>query len=354
MLLSVLPASTGDSLIVKWKGNSGLHRNLLIDGGMSSSYKHALRREIESILVNKQKIDLLILTHTDSDHIGGLLRLLAEMQLENFPRNLIAYCWFNSAGVLSKYFHTKPEKDKEIFIPYIGKDLSANQAHTLESYLDQVSTLTNTLPIQNRLTENIDGLEIEVLSPRETDLIKLLNNWKIENLDKGPVQISRAKYDYSESICELVSRDFIEDTGIPNGSSITTLVEYDSKKILLLADSHPSQIVLALSERGYTVANRLELDCVKVSHHGSRHNTSDQLLDLITCSRFAISTNGNNIHALPHKEALSRIVKHNHSRGISTELIFNYQTPSEQIFSEQEMREFNFNCLYQNNINLSL
>ena len=85
-----------------------------------------------------------------------------------------------------------------------------------------------------------------------------------------------------------------------------------------------------------------------VSHHGSRGNTNFELLELIDCSKFIVSANAKNKHYFPHKEAFARILA-NPARKIAEKisLIFNYgNSEIKNIFTKQEMEEYNFECLY--------
>ena len=53
--------------------------------------------------------------------------------------------------------------------------------------------------------------------------------------------------------------------------------------------------------------NNLELDAVKVSHHGSKGNINKYFLENIICNNYLISTNGHHKH--PDFETLARITK---------------------------------------------
>ncbi|OWK21457.1 hypothetical protein AJ88_23715 [Mesorhizobium amorphae CCBAU 01583] len=58
---------------------------------------------------------------------------------------------------------------------------------------------------------------------------------------------------------------------------------------------------------GFSADNRLKLDLYKVSHHGSKFNTTLELLNLLDCTRFAFSTDGTrNDH--PHPETIAKIL----------------------------------------------
>ena len=64
---------------------------------------------------------------------------------------------------------------------------------------------------------------------------------------------------------------------------------------------------------------------VKISHHGSKYNTSPKLLDLIDSQHFIISTGGSKSHKLPDREVIARILFHS-KRNLNRKrtIYFNY------------------------------
>ena len=62
----------------------------------------------------------------------------------------------------------------------------------------------------------------------------------------------------------------------PNGSGIVVVAEYDNKTCLLAADAFPSKIAAGL-KRFRSGVQRCSFDAVKVPHHGSHHNNSNEL-----------------------------------------------------------------------------
>lgn len=126
--------------------------------------------------------------------------------------------------------------------------------------------------------------------------------------------------------------------------SSSKLVEISS----VLADSHPRIIAQSLRQLGYSAEENIQIDYVKLAHHGSKFNTSNELLGLLDCHSFIISANGNNRYNFPHKEALARVLLHP-SRDLAkhTRLIFNYDNQFiRRIFTEREMTTYNFSCFY--------
>ena len=106
---------------------------------------------------------------------------------------------------------------------------------------------------------------------------------------------------------------------------------------MFLGDAHIDLIVESIKELGYSSENRLKLEFVKLSHHGSSKNLNSEFLDLIESQKFVISTNGGR-HKHPNKETLSKIVTHP-KRAINIEFIYNYEH-TKKIFTPSEKKEY--------------
>jgi competence protein ComEC len=125
VLISFLDVGQGDSIYIKTSAGG----EILIDGGKSGIVLEKLGEQ-KSIL--SKKFDLVIATHNDSDHIGGLIYILEKYQVENL---LIAQPFEDSENV-KKLTEIANEKDVNIL---------------------QIS--------QRRIIETNDGLRIEILFP---------------------------------------------------------------------------------------------------------------------------------------------------------------------------------------------
>ena len=130
----------------------------------------------------------------------------------------------------------------------------------------------------------------------------------------------------------LADQRFEPDRAVANGSSIVVLAEYEGKSALLGADAFPE--VVAASVRRLLVSRRtrkLSVDAFKACHHGSKHNTSNDLLALLNCHRYLYSTNGN-IFGHPDLEAVSRVVV---SGGSNPTLHFNYSSARNAVWADR-------------------
>jgi len=126
----------------------------------------------------------------------------------------------------------------------------------------------------------------------------------------------------SPDLDRLLQDQFKIDAAKANGSSIAFLAEFGGKAALLLGDAFPDVVAASikrlLKARG---KKKLKVDAVKVAHHGSKNNTNDELLALIDCPTYMISTNGAQFKH-PDKACIARILK----VGKPARLVFNYRS----------------------------
>lgn len=336
-MIRVLPACNGDAIIIRF-GEKEL-KTILIDGGRGlASYKE-LKKIIQYIDANSQAIELVIITHVDDDHIDGILKIMAD---DTINKMVIKDVWINSSKIISEHFEQR-KNDEINEIPINLNDdtkMSFKQGNSLEKYLESLGIWTKKV-IKSLDSYNVSGANIKILSPNNNALKKLNERWEVEA--PRNVKMGASGSDYNISIEDLLTYEFKEDISRPNGSSIAFIFEYGNISLLMLGDAHPSIIVESLKLYGYTIYNKLKLDYVKLSHHGSKANTNEELLGLIDCKNFIISTNGSP-HGLPNKECLARILK---CCGTDITFYFNYNI-SNEIFTKDEMESFGFKCIYMN------
>ena len=73
--IKTLSAHDGDCFIIKIGGENEVNYNILVDGGRGNRIIGQLKAEIATIIQNGEKLDYIVLTHTDNDHIWGILEI---------------------------------------------------------------------------------------------------------------------------------------------------------------------------------------------------------------------------------------------------------------------------------------
>ncbi|WP_199063714.1 MBL fold metallo-hydrolase, partial [Serratia sp. ASV30] len=306
--ICMLAASYGDSILVSHSSESGTF-NLLIDGGPAKTFGKGpggrrpgpLRVALDEIKEKGQCVDLVILTHVDSDHIKGLLK---AFKTDGYLNSLAKRVWLNASSNISAYLGEAEISENSI--PFSNGDspeTSIRDGKTFEQFLTELDCWKREIIVAGEIiTEG--PFKFTILSPSQEDLRKLHCKWPDE---KPPADTAGEANDYNQSFSDLIENDeFSEDPSFTNGSSIAFILEIEGKKILFLGDAYASTIVTTLEGLGYTRENKLIVDYVKISHHGSHFNTSMKLLELIECRSYLISTDGTK-HGHPHKRTLARI-----------------------------------------------
>lgn len=332
-----LQAEHGDAILISHTTATGTF-TILVDGGPRTAFRNNsakrdgnLKKELERLLKEGTLIDLLILTHIDSDHIGGLLEAFKD---PNYLPKLVKKVWFNSANSVASALSLESDKTHLINDDFsISRLTSIQEGITFEGLLKKYGIWDEALIDSSLQTNLTNQLKVKVLSPCRSKLQELIRKWRPFS-DNQNLLTSGCKHDYSGSYKSLLASDtFEEDRSPTNGSSISLLLTISGRNILLLGDCHPSTIVASLRNLGYDETHPLACELVKVSHHGSKKNTSPELLKLLTAKSFVILTDGSS-HCLPNKLTLARI----HNEHPKSEILFNYPSLIKIIYTNDERR----------------
>lgn len=322
LTLKLLEAKTGDSFIVE----CGLSA-FIIDGGTNSTSKQ-LKKYLEN--TDKQLAGIFV-THVDRDHIGGIVKLFTNNN-KIIPKNVPIY--MNHPDLIrirSKHdeFVSFEDGDK---LNDILRDNGFN-IHNLRT--------GDSLDIQN--------VKFEILNPTNEIVTSLYKKWeklKIEHsqfetddlVSSDPITI-----DFSTNYGE---HDKTIESDIVNASSICFILSYNNKRILFLSDSHPNLISQELKGNN-------KFECVKISHHGSKFNTSIQLLDKIDCNKFIISTNGPRSYGHPAPSTIINIVKSCIKKGYnSCDIIFNYKKVADRIILKNTPKGMRINIKHSQSMEI--
>lgn len=315
--IRLLKAEHGDAIIVDIPEGDGMH-HIVIDGGPSSKFcVDEIVNDIEAL----GAIDLMVLTHFDDDHIGGLLEYFEKHKDGTLP---IKNCWVNCASQARIN---------------AGTLISYDQAHSLENLLDKFSR-QQTLEWKDSIVNTMEPIDmgfckIQVLSPSPDALrINMEEYAKKDSEAIVSATSTRAKIDESIALPELAKRPDVKHStkeDIINKSSIAFILEEGNTKVLFMGDADPWIVMEKLKSMGYTKDIPLYLNYWKLSHHGSRNNLCNELLSIIRCSNFIVSTNGGSGRSYhPDRETLAKILCHpDRIKNDTIRFYFNY--PLEEI-----------------------
>lgn len=341
MKIYFLQAQNGDSIALSFCDDESKPRNIVIDGGKEVTYFNRVRRNgplktlIDGIKNRGEKIDLLILSHIDNDHIEGFLKWFEQ---DKNAHEFVGEVWFNSGEAIANYLKKPKNEDLNLLITdgsnvYTGVD----EGIEFQKYLRKYNLNLDRLIMKDLNWEDFN-LKIKVLTPTHKQLENLLEFYHEET---GDVRYTAARNDWSKNLTDIIAEEekptfrFKQDRSEKNGSSITSLITYKDKSFLLLADSHPKAVCNALKDLGYTKENPVKVEFVQVAHHGSKANNNKELFELVDTQNYIISTNSSG-HGHPHKSVIARIVAKNPKAVIYS----NYERVADNILTEKDKMDY--------------
>ena len=301
----ILDVKDGDAIILELsKEDEDLI--MVIDGGKSSYYQEKLKPKLNDILTtyNKKAPDIVVCTHYDSDHIGGLIPLIEdyisdikEVWIHKTPNLINSY--------IDKSNHLLEQKNKHLGDYEWSKftRLFESSEHQLKQTLDENAiSLIESLPQLKRIIDLIpasklkqvyhkqkplsDWQEIIVLGPTKNYYNSLFPSFKtfetfIKEEVNGMLLSSRATFRQLElagiSACDQLKEESETRLTSTNKASIIIAIDKIGKRYLFTGD--------AGIESFKSIPNYQEelkdLFFLKVPHHASDNNLSKELIELM-------------------------------------------------------------------------
>ncbi len=324
-------AGCGDSILVST--SEGTH--ILIDGGISNTYQDEISFKLDEV----DKLDLVVVTHIDNDHICGIMELLNDKY--NSPK--IKQLWFNMAS------------EEIMFTSNDSNEIGQGQGNLFTHFISQSQIpYLNNIYLDEDEKNNIfsigSDINLILLSPSSKDLERLREKWDnneiLRDCNGKKVEIGGTNRPIDRrELDTLYDTKFGLETSYTNKSSIAFILEYKEKKFLLLGDVDIKVVNTQLKKIGYSRNNKLSVEFVKLSHHGSKKNINSEFLDLVETDTFITLTDGthpnNSTYKHPDKETYALIVNHE-DRAENINFYFNYSQPIEKKFPRDMNEEVQY------------
>lgn len=370
--LDVRRARKGDCLLVHFgsKDDPGL---VMIDGGPSGVYKPHLKPRIEQIRAAREleddeslSVDMLLISHVDDDHIQGILDLTKEETTRKAAHraNLLKVLnfWHNSfdeiidhepdeltASVRKQFGEAAvsgrgelPDRariDIEDRFGHDDQEVVASSLKVLASIaqgfrlrLDaKALDYPRNLGFGGKLVMAAAGakpftvskrLKLTVVGPMKPEL-KALHKKHVEWLKK----LEKEGKSPADALAAYV------DKSVPNLSSIVLWAEADGKTMLLTGDARGDKILEGLQLVGLLgkgAKSKVEVDLVKVPHHGSANNLDRDFFKRIIARHYVFSGDGE--HGNPEREALEMLIAARGNAGYEIHLTY----PVDEIDAERK------------------
>lgn len=325
--LQFLNAREGDAIWIRW----GHGHQILVDLGTSASGT-AFADRVRALPEDQRAFDLLVVTHVDTDHIGGVLTGIVEQQAD-ISGWRFHDVWFNGwehlhgnvPGQARSPLEPLGGAQGEQFTTWL-RTQSWNRAFGGAAVVRVGAALPR--------VDLADGVALTVLAPVQARLTDLIDKWQEDveaalaagNLDEVSPGLERLGptvapvLETAADLQALADTSPGKDSSRANAASITLLLEWEGRSVLLTGDATSSELVAGLEQ--LDAGDRVPFDVIKLPHHGSRHNVSTAFVEAVDCATWVVSSDGTKYHH-PDPAAIARVLQHG---APSPTLVFN--TPS--------------------------
>ena len=340
---------------------NGCHTlNIMVDCG---KYTNEIDNFVKTKL--KNKIDYLIVTHIDNDHINGLITMLTQNS-DLVIEHIIYNCYQRVMSNRKQWTEKMRENVSRLYgqlpivIDMISQDINEEKAVTLAECILRKEEWKRTWR-REYVTDESPAIQLAnnmgriiFLSPSQAALDQLDKKYR-KLFWQQLYKQKEEEYEKEETIYEALMRiaQLDEDEEIKeenvndctinehtleqyacqslskmddnNMASIAFVWEHQGHRILFMGDADPTQVSKAIEEVYKDETKPVIFDLIKVSHHGSAHSTSCGLMDVIDSERFFFTGGGKE---RPSLQTLGRIIIRPLPNGIAYRDI-RYNRPNE-------------------------
>ncbi len=303
--LEALQAQQGDCLLIHF-GPDHEPRFVVVDGGPGTAVHDRILlprlRQLQTRWAGERPLSLplVVCSHIDSDHIGGVIRLVERSVASEAVA--VDDLWHNSFRRLAP---AAPERELRAVLaesPLGGSvpqgDRLYEAAHRAEIAVNQGFPGDLVLaPAGGAAVHDLGELRLTILGPDQRALDALRQKWEAT---RGVGTIG-----------EVIAGN--DDDSIENLSSIVFLAEYGNATMLLTGDARGDYILDGLRRAKRLGRRGIEVDVLKVQHHGSSHSNNTEFFRQVRARHYVISANGK--YDNPDRTTLQAIVDARGPRG---------------------------------------
>lgn len=284
LMVHFIDVGQGDCILILFPDG----KDMLIDCGTTKGGDLDETLTYLSMFVTDGRLDYLMVTHGDSDHVEYIDEIIETYDVDN------------------------------IFMPDIKSVPSGTSSS--DKYQDQIDTLSNDkLALFNdpdTLSSNVYA-EFFIAALSEPDCNIYLNVDSDENTnaivitDDGVQDPAAPDTDATYRLTFYCpTQEYYDESNLGsaekrNAISPIGILEYNGFRLVLTGDSNE------INEPTFVerVGGSLDCDVLKVGHHGSESSSTAEFLDCVTCEYAVISCGEGNSHHHPRQVTLDRLIQ---------------------------------------------
>lgn len=268
---------SGDAILVRYGNLTGTRAEqkvVLIDAGYPETGNTVVEHLATYYRTNE--LDLVISTHPDQDHVGGLETVLNKCAV----RQLWMHLPWNHTKYIAEMFAHGRVTDQSITTA-LRKSL--DEAHDLEA----IATKYGIPIIEPFAGTSFDNNSVYVLGPTKAFYEGLLPAFRCTPEPKQEMNLLKGLFAGATEFIKTLAEGWdietlgtpSEDTSAENNSSTVLLFQFGDQCALLTADAGLPALTPALQILQNAQYDLSKITLVQVPHHGSARNLSADFLD---------------------------------------------------------------------------
>ena len=269
--LNVGTGKSGDAIPLRYSSD-GITRIHVTDGGYLDT-GDLMVNHIDQYYDSPSHIDAVIVTHSDSDHVGGLKKLFEKYEIGEL---WMLRPWCYAEDLIERF---------QRFSSVNGLIMRLKEIYPNIVELEQLAE-EHDVAIREPFQGQKIG-EFHVLAPSKNRYLDL-----VVNSEKTPEATKETNIPLTERASKFVGKvvsllvsswgeEYFpdEDTSPENNMSVIQYACLCDHKILLTGDAGRTALDEAANYASTVGLNLPGVDKIQVPHHGSRHNVSSEVLD---------------------------------------------------------------------------
>ena len=302
-----LDVGQGDCCIVHTRSSG----NYIFDAGSSSVKDVGYRTLIPALkYYGIDKIDVIFVSHTDEDHINGIIELINLSDIEKIKIKNIAFAKGtaedkNMKAVLSWLDTKESKEDHSTKIIYLnaGDVISKGELsiNILYPFKDKKS-----IEDEKIMKTGEYGRDMVKKDKYEKHDQRQFFNGLVKNSGNDYSLVAELRYKKLEAIFTGDISSCVEEKLVKQSFGKKEESDVEDRK-----GKEDSDVKDRKGKEDFDVKDKKEkedvLRILKVPHHGSKYSSSEAFLKSVDCDIAIISAGENNLYGHPHKETLERL-----------------------------------------------
>ncbi len=313
--LEAIRAEHGDCFLLHYgKDDQEESKLVLIDGGPGPAGRKFLLPRLEALRKDRVgeegtlPLEMVMVSHIDDDHVGGLLKLtrkVIEEDDDEEPKLVEAKTLWHNAfdDIIGNEALITPSSLGHITAS-LGSVIDVGQARNAAVVLASVNEGRTLRDDARRLGWKANAPFKRLVQARKSK-VTLAGGLKLTVLGPDAERLEELRKEWDKQLKKLESKKKKEqaeaaeylDESVANLSSIVVLAEMGTgkkkRRMLLTGDARGDYVLRGLERAGLMDGEgKIHVDLFKLPHHGSFYNVDEDLFERVTADHYVVSGNG--------------------------------------------------------------